>query len=240
MKDSENKKVFIQGMRDGLPIGLGYLAVSFSLGIFAKNVGLNAFQAFLTSLLCNASAGEYIGFSLIASSATYIEMAIMTFIANARYLLMSCALSQKVSSDMKFGHRLLIGFDITDEFFAIAISRDGKLNPFYLYGAMIVASPMWATGTALGVIAGSVLPVSVVSALSVALYGMFLAVIIPPAKKDRIIAVLIAVCFALSYVVNYVHIFDNISSGVKTIILTLVISTAAALIFPKKATQEAE
>ena len=235
----KNKKVFIEGMRDGLPIGLGYLAVSFSLGIFAKDVGLNAFQAFLASLLCNASVGEHIGFSLIASSATYLEMAVMTFIANTRYLLMSCALSQKMPSDMKLRHRLIIGFDITDEIFAASISRPGKLNPLYTYGTMIVASPMWAVGTALGVIVGSVLPQSIVSALGVALYGMFLAVIIPPTKKDKVIAGLIIVCFALSYMVNYINIFDKISSGVKTIILIVVISTVAALLFPKKLAEEA-
>ena len=112
-----NRKVIKEGIRDGIPIGLGYLAVSFSLGIAAKNAGLNFFQSFLASLLCNASAGEYSGFTVIAADATYFEMAVVTLIANARYLLMSCALSQRMKSSTSLIHRLLLGFYITDEFF---------------------------------------------------------------------------------------------------------------------------
>jgi len=145
-----NKKCFLQGLRNGIPIGLGYLAVSFSLGIAAKNAGLNAVQSFLTSLLCNASAGEYAGFTLIAASASYIEVAVMMLIVNARYLLMSCAMSQRMNPDTKLHHRLLMSFHVTDELFAIAIARSGYLNPFYSYGAVLSAAPCWAAGTALG------------------------------------------------------------------------------------------
>lgn len=123
-----NRKVIAEGLRDGVPIGLGYLAVSFSLGIAAKNAGLNFFQSFLASLLCNASAGEYSGFTVIAADATYFEMAVVTLIANARYLLMSCALSQRIKSGTSLIHRLLLGFFITDEFFGITISRKGSVN----------------------------------------------------------------------------------------------------------------
>ena len=159
-------------MKDGIPIGLGYLAVSFSLGIMAKKAGLTPFQGFLASFLCNASAGEYAGFSIIAASATYIEMALAIFIANARYLLMSCALVQRFSPKTSIFHRLIMAFDITDEVFAISIARPGFLNPYYTYGAMTTTMPLWAIGTALGVIAGNILPVSVVSALSVALWPL--------------------------------------------------------------------
>ena len=174
----------MEGMRDGLPIGLGYFAVSFSLGIVARNAGLNAFQGFLASLLTNASAGEYAIFTLIAANATYFEVAIMTLITNARYLLMSCALSQRFSPDTGIGHRLLLGYDVTDELFGITIARKGMINPFYTYGAMCLAIPGWSIGTALGVIAGNILPFRVVSALSVALYGMFIAIIIPPVRTE--------------------------------------------------------
>lgn len=122
MKES-NSQAFRRGFRDGIPIGLGYLAVSFSIGIAARNIGLNAFQGFLMSLLNNASAGEYAGLTVIAANSPYIEVAIVTLITNARYLLMSCAMSQRLSPDLSLGHRLLMSYDITDELFGIAISR---------------------------------------------------------------------------------------------------------------------
>ena len=139
-----NRAIFTSGIKDAIPIGLGYFAVAFTLGIAAKNAGLSPFQGFLASLLCNASAGEYAGFTTIAAKSTYIEIAIITLIANARYLLMSCAISQRFDPQMPFFHRFFIAFDITDELFAINISRPGYLNPLYTYGAMLCAMPFWA------------------------------------------------------------------------------------------------
>ena len=182
---SFSRQVLVNGIRDGIPIGLGYFAVSFSLGIAARKAGLSPFQGFLASLFNNASAGEYAAFTLIAAQATYLEVAIITLIANARYLLMSCALAQKFSPSTPFFHRLIIAYDVTDELFGITIARPGILNPYYTYGAILLAAPAWAGGTACGIIAGNALPLRAVSALSVALYGMFLAIIIPPARKDR-------------------------------------------------------
>ena len=228
------KSVLFWGMRDGLPIGLGYFAVAFSLGIAAKDAGLSAFEGFLASLLTNASAGEHAVFNLIRASAPYIEVALITLITNARYLLMGCALSQKFDVDTPLIHRLIVGFDITDEIFGITIARDGKINPYYTYGAMVTSIPFWATGTALGIIMGNLLPIRVVSALSVALYGMFIAIIVPPAKKDKVIAALIPICFALSAAFAYVPVISQLSEGNRTIILTVVISAAAALLFPIK------
>lgn len=236
----ENKKALFEGMHSGIPIGLGYFAVSFSLGIAAKNAGISALEAFFASLMCNASAGEYAGFTIIAASAGLLQMAIVTLIVNARYMLMSCALSQKMSSDMKFWHRLLLGFYVTDEFFGIAIARPGKLNPFYSYGAVLVASPLWAIGTYLGTVAGNLLPLSLVSAFSVALYGMFLAIILPTARKDKKIAGIILVCFILSFIAQYWPLLDAVPDVTKTIILTVVISAAAALFFPRKEVAENE
>lgn len=237
---SENPSAFYDGMRDGIPIGLGYLAVSFSLGIAARNAGLTAFQGFLASILLNASAGQYAGFTLIAANAPYLEIAIVTLIANARYFLMSCAMSQRMKPDTPLHHRLLMGYDIADEIFGITIARPGYLNPYYTYGAVLVAAPCWATGTALGVIAGNLLPLRAVSAFSVALYGMFLAVIIPPAHKNKIIAGLIIICFAASYAATCLPWISNLSSGTRTIILTLAISAMAAFLFPVKQNKEAE
>ena len=224
---NSHNKVLREGIRDGIPIGLGYLAVSFSLGVAARNAGLSAFQGFLVSLLNNASAGEYAGFTVIATNGAYFEIFLMTLIANARYLLMSCALSQKFSPDTP-----LIGFDITDEIFGITIARPGMLDPFYSYGAILIAAPAWAGGTALGVIAGNLLPARAVSALSVALFGMFLAVIIPPARKNRIIALFVLVSFAASFAATYLPLISQLSGGTRTIILTVLISAIAAILFP--------
>ena len=148
-----SRKVFCEGMRDGVPIALGYFAVSFSLGIAARKAGLTPVQGFFASLLNNASAG-----------ATYLEVAIITLIANARYLLMSCALAQRFAPGTPFFHRLIIGYDVTDELFGITIARPGWLNPFYTYGAIALAAPAWAAGTACGIIAGNLLPLRAVSA----------------------------------------------------------------------------
>ena len=220
-------------MRDGLPIGLGYFAVSFSLGITARNAGMTAFQGFLMSLLNNASAGEYAGIAAMIAKAGYLEMALIILVANARYLLMSCALSQKFSPKTPMIHRLLIGFDVTDELFGIAVARMGYLPPVYMYGAFITTIPFWATGTALGIVAGNLLPTLVVNALSVAIYGMFLAVIIPPCRGDRSLTGLVAISFALSWLAERFSTVLHLSSGVKIIVLTVVISAAAALLFPR-------
>lgn len=228
------KKELFEGIKDGIPIAAGYFAVSFSLGIAAKNAGLSALQGFLASAWNNASAGEYVGFVLIAADASYLELAVMTLITNARYFLMSCALSQKLRPETPLWQRLLLGYDVTDEIFGISIAREGFLNPYYSYGAFIPAIPGWAFGTMFGVIAGNVLPPRLVSALSVALYGMFIAIIIPPSKKSRIVAVLVALSFAASYLATSLPVISNASDGTRTIFLTLVISAAAAMIHPVK------
>ena len=222
---------FKKGFKDGLPIGLGYFAVSFSLGIVASNAGLTAFQGFLTSLLVNASAGESAGFIAIKESVPYIQMILITIVSNARYLLMSFALSQKINPKTKLIHRMLLGFYLTDEYFGLAISQDPYCDPIYSYGAFIFAAPCWAIGTALGIIMGNVLPIRIVSALSVALYGMFLAIIIPPAKKDKAIAILIVISFISSYLLSKL---TTISTSVITIVLTIVISSLGAILFPIK------
>ena len=222
---------FKLGLKNGIPIGLGYFAVSFSLGILASSAGMTAFEGFLTSLLVNASAGESAGFVAIKESVPYLQMILLTIVANARYLLMSFALSQKIKPNERLIHRILLGFYLTDEFFALAISQDDYADPMVTYGAIIFASPCWAIGTALGIIMGNILPIRIVSALSVALYGMFLAIIIPPAKKDKAIAILIVISFVSSYILSRV---TNISSSTITIILTIVISSLGALLFPIK------
>lgn len=233
-----NKTVFREGMRDGLPIALGYLAVSFSLGITAKNAGLVPLEGFMASLLTNASAGEYAGFTVIAAGATYLEMALVILIANSRYMIMSCAMSQKMDSSTPWYHRVLMGFDITDELFAITIARPGKINPYYFYGAMLLALPGWSVGTLLGIIVGNLLPLKAVSAFSVALYGMFLAVIIPPSRQNKIIAAFVIISFIASYAGEYLPYISDLSSATRIIILTVAISSLAAIFFPRDITEE--
>lgn len=233
---TENRQALLDGFRDGTPIGLGYFVVSFTLGIAAEKVGLNPLQGFIISLLNNASAGEYAAFMVINSDAPYFEIALMTLVANARYVLMSTVLSQKFSPDTPFYHRIFVGFDVTDEIFGISIAREGRwLNPFYNYGAMLTALPGWSIGTALGIVAGNILPTSAVSALSVALYGMFLAVIIPPARKDKVVGGAVAVSFILSFLTA--EFLPFISAGNRTIILTILIAGLAAIFYPVKTEQ---
>lgn len=231
---TERKRWFLRGMKAGIPIMLGYFAVSIALGISARNAGMTAPQATIASALVMASAGQYIGFTLIAAGASYVEVMVMEAIANARYLLMSCALSQKVDPKLPLWHRLLMGLWITDEIFGVSVSVPGRLNPYYVYGMAAVATPGWALGTLTGVVLGNVLPVRVVSALSVGLFGMFMSIFVPPARKNRLIAALVLLSFAASYAMNALPWFDGLSSGMKIIILTVAISLGAALLFPVK------
>lgn len=233
MKDT-NLKQFTKGIKNGIPISLGYLAVAFTLGIQAKKVGITAFQGAVASFGLHASAGEYIAFTLFGANASILVMVMMEIVANARYLLMSCALSQKIPTDTPIWKRLLMGYFVTDEIFGVSIAVPGKLNPYYTFGLAAIASPGWVLGTAFGVLLGNTLPLRVVSALSVGLYGMFIACIIPEGKKNRVVAGVIVVSFILSYLFNELPVFAGISSGVKIMVLTVVIALAAALLFPVK------
>ena len=232
LHENELRRVILRGVRDGLPIGLGYFAVAFSLGITAKTAGLNPVQGFVASFLNHASAGEYALFSLIAAHAAYWEVAAVIFITNMRYLLMSAALSQKLRDDTSLLHRFLLGFGITDEIFGLGIACTGRLRPAYLYSAFLLADLFWSSGTACGIVAGNVLPASAVSALSVAIYGMFLAIIIPPARRST--GILLAVVFgaAVSCALYY---FTDISQGFSVIISAGAAAAAAALIRPAEA-----
>lgn len=240
MHSDSLRREILRGARDGVPIGLGYFAVAFSLGITAKTAGLTALQGFIASFLNHASAGEYALFSLIAAGAAYWEVAVVICITNARYLLMSAALSQKFSPDTPFIHRPLVGFGITDEIFGLGVARPGWLSPAYLYSAFLVADLCWASGTATGITAGNVLPANIVSALSVAIYGMFLAIIIPPARKDKVVAALVLISFACSFAFSVLPVVRELSAGMQTILLTVAISALAALLFPVRAEEGGE
>lgn len=238
MEQKKDKTNFFRGMRDGVPIGLGYFAVAFTLGITAGKAGMNAIQSSLMSALMLASAGEFAAISMIASGAGFMEMIVTTIVINMRYLLMSSALSQKVQQDRPFVHRVFMSYAVTDEIFGISMAVEGKLNPFYQYGAACVAAPGWVLGTFLGAVVGMILPAQVMSAMSVAIYGMFLAVVIPPARKDKVIAGVVVISMAVSLVFQSVPGLKNISSGFQIILLTVLISAAAAALFPVKEKEE--
>ena len=234
MPVSGGRSWFLRGVRNGVPIMLGYLAVSFALGITARNVGLTWFQAGLASLLNNASAGEYAGFKVIGERSGLWEAALMTLIANARYLLMSCAFSQKLSEDTPLSRRLLLGFTVTDEIFGCSMAVDGYLDPMYTYGLFVIATTGWTGGTILGVLVGNILPHRLISALSVGLFGMFLAVIIPKARQSRTVLVLVILSMGLSWACSVLPGISTLSSGMRVILLTVVLSAGAALIRPVK------
>ena len=227
-----HKLAFKHGIADGIPIALGYLAVSFTFGIMAKNAGLSVFQAVLISFTNLTSAGQFAALGIIGASASYLEMAFTQLVINLRYCLMSCSLSQKIHPDTPFFHRFLMAYGNTDEVFGICSAQKGKLDPFYVYGAFCMVVPGWTLGTLFGVISGNILPARVLSALGVALYGMFIAIIIPPAKHSRVIAGIIVVSMIGSLIFSLVPFLAQISSGFRIIILTLIIAGIAAILFP--------
>lgn len=232
MRNGEKSMWFKRGVHDGIPISLGYLAASLTIGIAAKNGGLTAIQATVASLTNNASAGEFVGFTLIAAKAGLLEVALMILITNARYLLMSCALSQKLPPDTPLVQRLIIGWDITDEIFSAAMAVPNKLQPWYLFGLMAITMPGWAAGTYIGVVMGNVLADRIVRALSIGLYGMFLYFLAPAARKSKVICGVILVSMLCSLAFAALPVISGWSSGNKTILLTVGISALAAILFP--------
>lgn len=222
-------------MRDAVPIALGYYTVAFSLGIIARKAGLSPVVGFLGSLLTRASAGEYGVYSLVILQAAYVEVVAMCVVANLRYLLMTTALAQKFPAGMSLWHKLLTASCLTDEMFGISIAYGPQLNPWYTYGASAMAMPLWALGTMSGIVAGELLPPFIVESLSVALYGMFIAIIVPPAKRDRAVAVGIVISFLASYAASVLPLVSAISGGMRTIILTIAISSVLAIVAPRRA-----
>ena len=229
---SDKKGWILRGLRDGFPICMGYFAVAFALGIEARRVGLHAFQAFLMSTGMVASAGEFAALMLIASHAGVIEMITTCLIVNLRYFLMSCSLSQKLRPSIPTIHRFGVAYCITDEIFGLSSAVPGWLEPFYSYAITFISVIGWSGGTVMGVLVGNILPAAAVNALSVSLYGMFLAIIIPPARHDRFIGGLVAVSMAASWIFSVLPRLGDISSGFKVIILTILLAGLAAWLRP--------
>ncbi len=234
------KESFLEGIKGGIPIGLGYFAVSFSFGMMAVSSGLGIFQATLISLTNLTSAGQFAGIGIIAAGGSYFEMMLTQLIINLRYCLMAFSISQKLRRDETWLHKFGVAFGITDEIFGISVLYPGKLSAYYSYGAMSMAIPGWTLGTLLGAISGNLLPDMLVSALSIAIYGMFLAVIIPPAKKSREVLAVVIAAMAISSVFAYVPVLQKVSSGFVIIITTLLVAGVAAVLCPVKEDAEHE
>lgn len=229
---------FIKGIRDGIPIGLGYFAVSFTFGMMAVSGGLSVWQAVLISLTNLTSAGQFAGLEIIIAGGSCWEIVLTQLVINLRYCLMSFSLSQKLRRDIPWAHRYAVAFGVTDEIFGVSVSQPGKLSPYYNYGAMCVAIPGWTLGTLVGGISGNILPEFLVSALSVAIYGMFLAVIIPPAKKNRVILAVVAASMSISSLFAVAPVLKRVSSGFVIIITTILVAGAAAYFFPVEEERE--
>ena len=231
-----NEKIsqFKAGLKDGIPIGLGYLAVSFTFGIMAKGAGLTTLEAVVLSFTNLTSAGQFAGLGIITAGSSLVEMAMAQLIINLRYCLMSCSLSQKLDSHMPFFHRFLMSYGVTDEIFGVSVCKSGVLSPYFSYGLMAMAVPGWTIGTLLGAVSGSLLPARLLSALNVALYGMFLAVVIPPARENKVLRMVILVSMALSFLFTQIPVLRDISSGFKIIILTVLVpvSEEESLTYP--------
>lgn len=234
-----NFTTFKKGLKNGIPIFLGYLAVSFTFGIQAKSMGIATLQAVLISATNLTSAGQFAALSVIATAASYIEMALTQLVINLRYCLMSSSLSQRFDTKMNPIHRYLISFGVTDEIFGVSSAYEKEnVPPAYCYGLIAASWPGWVLGTALGCISGDILPPSVLSALGVALYGMFIAIIVPPAKNNKVLLGIVIISMLLSLGFAVTPVLKEISSGFRVIILTLVIAGMAAYFFPIKDEEE--
>lgn len=226
---------FRRGLKDGLAIGLGYLSVSFSFGILAVTSGLSWWQAVLVSFTNLTSAGQVAGIGIMASGGGLLEMAIASFVINLRYALMAISLSQKTDSTMTTPARLFTGFFITDEIFGVASSGEQAVSRTYMTGLGILPVAGWTLGTLLGAILGNILPTVVTNALSIAIYGMFIAIIIPAARKSKAVLIVSLIAVVLSCIFFYVPALNShVSSGFAIIICSIIAALFGAIFMPAK------
>jgi len=228
------KQGFYKGVKHGIPIAMGYLSVSFTFGMKAVADGLSPMQALLISMTNVTSAGQFAGLPLMVAQASLIEMALTQLIINLRYALMSLSLSQRLDKSMTTLHRMIFSFCNTDEIFAVASSQPEKVGRWYLYGLMSTPYWGWALGTLLGAVAGQLLPEFLRTALGIAIYGMFLAIILPPARREKPVRVVVLIAVALSLCFRYIPALSTLSSGFVIIICAVAASTLGALLFPVK------
>lgn len=223
-------KDFLKGISHGIPIALGYLSVSFGFGIKAVSAGISVLWASLISATNLTSAGQTAGVDIIAVGGTIIEMILVQLTINIRYSLMAISLSQKLDSKFTIPHRLIASYGITDEIFGVCSAQKQKLTPSYMYGIILISAIGWVMGTALGATAGQLLPESVSNALGIVLYGMFIAIIIPPARRHK--SVLVVVILSALTSILFKYLFTAVSSGFAVIISAVIASVVGAIIFP--------
>ena len=240
MRKNSKKGLFLTGLFDGVPTALGYLSVSFGFGISAVLSGLSPFAAVLISMTNLTSAGQLAGLTVIADHLPLFEMALTQLVINIRYFLMSLSLSQKLDDSYTLPHRLITAFGITDENFGVASSKKGLLKPRYMYGLILLPIVGWTLGTLLGAVAGNILPAAVNAALGIAIYGMFVAIVVPPARADKGVLVAVLLAIAVSCALAFLPFLSFITSGFAIIIAALIAAVVAAILFPIAEEEEAE
>lgn len=226
------KQEFLEGLRDGLPICLGYFSVSMAFGLTAVMSGVPIWAAVVISLTNLTSAGQFAGMNLIAAQGALIEIGLTTLIINLRYFLMSISVSQKVDQKMSMKERMAVAFGITDEIFAVSMQRDHELTTAYMAGLIITPVLGWTSGTLVGAIATSFMPEALSNALGIALYGMFIAVIVPPAREQKNVLFAVVLAIAASVACNYLPVIQNLSGGWTIILITILVGGIAAWLFP--------
>lgn len=237
MKENNN---FIEGIRDGIPICLGYFSVAFAFGIFAVESGLGVIQALLISMTNVTSAGQLAAVPIIVGGGTLIELAIAQLVINLRYALMSVSLSQKLGPTVRLIDRFVVSFVNTDEVFAVASGKKGAVGKRYLYGLILTPYIGWSLGTLLGAGAGNILPAAVVSALGIAIYGMFVAIVVPEAKKSVPTALCVMVAIVMSCCFRYIPLLTKVPAGFTVIICAVVASALFAYLAPLEKSEEVE
>lgn len=228
----------IRGMKDGVPIALGYLSVSFTFGLMAVSGGLNWWEATVISMTNLTSAGQFAGLGIMTAGGSLVEMAVSQFVINLRYALMSLSLSQKVDESISGVYRWIIGFGNTDEIFAVAMSNEKQVSRRYMIGLIITPYLGWSVGTLFGALLGNVLPASVGSALGIAIYGMFIAIIVPPMKEKRSYLLIVLLAVVISCLFTWAPVMNRVSSGFSIIISAVTASVIGALLFPTGEEQE--
>ncbi len=222
----------MKGITDGLPICIGYFAVSFAFGITAVQSGLSWLEALLISATNLTSAGQVAGLPIIAGGGSFVEMAVSQLVINSRYSLMSVSLSQKFSDSISLPHRFLIAFGNTDEIFGVSISNTGTVGKRYMYGLILTPYFGWSLGTLSGALLGNILPEIIVASLSVAIYGMFIAIVVPVIKKEKNTALCVIFAVALSCAFNLIPVFSIIPDGFTVILCAVIPSLIFAFVAP--------
>ena len=227
-----NWKEYRIGVQRGLPVGMGYFSVSFGFGAMAAAQGIHALDATLISITNLTSAGQFAGLTLILASATLWEMVLTQLVINSRYALMSLALSQRMGKSIGFWPRLLIAYINTDEIFALAMAEPQPLTTSFFMGLGLTPVIGWTLGTLCGALAGSVLPASIQAALGVMLYGMFIAIVVPPAKQERSVLYVVLLALTFSCLFTYVPVLQSVSAGISIVVCTVAAAAVGAWLFP--------